>query len=101
MKQETELLIPAKTGNRTIKMYTSSEKIFSVDHWPPKRKVMQLIIIRLFGFYYYNHFDYSNYFSYLIVHQLSIDLFETGYRMINSNTKEAKWYVHKDEGDAT
>ena len=49
-----------------------------------------IIIIRLFGFYYYNHFDYSSYFSYLIVHQLSIDLFETGYRMINSNTKEAK-----------
>ena len=43
-KQETELLIPAQTGNRTIKMYTSSERILSVDHWPPKRKDMQLII---------------------------------------------------------
>ena len=43
-KQETELLIPAQTGNRTIKMYTSTERILSVDHWPPKRKDMQLII---------------------------------------------------------
>ena len=44
LKQETELLIPAQTGNRTIEMYTSTEKILSVDHWPPKRKDMQLII---------------------------------------------------------
>ena len=32
LKQETELLIPAQTGNRTIKMYTSIERILSVDH---------------------------------------------------------------------
>ena len=31
-KQETELSIPAQTGKRTIKMYTSSEKILPVDH---------------------------------------------------------------------
>ena len=44
LKQETELLIPAQTGNRTIEMYTSIERILSVDHWPPKRKDMQLMI---------------------------------------------------------
>ena len=38
LKQETELLIPAQTGNRTI------ELILSVDRWPPKRKDMQLMI---------------------------------------------------------
>ena len=32
LKQETELLIPAQTGNRTMKMYTSIERILSVDH---------------------------------------------------------------------
>ena len=31
-KQETELLIPAQTENRTIKLYTSSKRILSVDH---------------------------------------------------------------------
>ena len=44
LRQETELLIPAQTGNRTIEMYTSIERILSVDHWPPKRKDMQLMI---------------------------------------------------------
>ena len=29
-KQEIELLIPAQTGNRTIKMYTSIERIWSL-----------------------------------------------------------------------
>ena len=43
LKQETELLIPVQTGNRTIRMYTNIERILSVDHWPPKRKEMQLI----------------------------------------------------------
>ena len=32
LKQETELLVPAKTGNRTTEMYTSTERILSVDH---------------------------------------------------------------------
>ena len=32
LKQETELLIPAQTGNRTMKMCTSIERILSVDH---------------------------------------------------------------------
>ena len=32
LKQETESLIPAQTGNRTIKMYTSIQRILSVDH---------------------------------------------------------------------
>ena len=32
LKQETESLIPAQTGNRTMKMYTSIERILSVDH---------------------------------------------------------------------
>ena len=32
LKQETELLIPAQTGSRTIEMYTSIERILSVDH---------------------------------------------------------------------
>ena len=57
LKQETELSIPAQTGNRTIEMYTSSERILSVDHWPPKRKDMQLIID------YFNYFSYFNYFN--------------------------------------
>ena len=43
-KQETELLIPAQTGYRTIKIYKSTERVLSVDHWPPERKDMQLII---------------------------------------------------------
>ena len=37
-------LIPAKTENRTIEMYISIEMILSVDHWPLKRKDMQLKI---------------------------------------------------------
>ena len=41
LKQEAELLIPAQTGNRTIVMYTSIERILSVDL---KRKDIQLII---------------------------------------------------------
>ena len=44
LKQEIELSIPAHTENRTIKMYTSTERILSVDLWPPKRKDMQLMI---------------------------------------------------------
>ena len=40
----TEWLVPVQTGNRTIKMYTSTDSILSVDHWPPKRKDMHLII---------------------------------------------------------
>ena len=32
LKQETELMIPVQTGNRTMKMYTSIERILSVDH---------------------------------------------------------------------
>ena len=45
MRQETELLIPAQTGNRTKKMYKSTDMILSVDHGGhPKRKDMQLII---------------------------------------------------------
>ena len=60
-KQETELLIPAQSGNRTIKMYTSSEWILSVDHWPSKRKDMQLTIDY---FNDYDDFNYSNYFNY-------------------------------------
>ena len=32
-------------GNRTMKMYTSTERILLVDHWPPKREDMQLIIL--------------------------------------------------------
>ena len=32
LEQETELLIPAQTGNRTIEMYTNIERIISVDH---------------------------------------------------------------------
>ena len=32
LKQETELLIPTQTGKRTIEMYTSIERILSVDH---------------------------------------------------------------------
>ena len=43
-KPVIELLIPAQTGNRTKKMYTSIERILSVDHCPLKRKDMQLII---------------------------------------------------------
>ena len=31
-KQETELLIPAQTGNRTMNMCTSIERMLSVDH---------------------------------------------------------------------
>ena len=31
LKPETELSIPAQTGNRTMKMYTSIERILSVD----------------------------------------------------------------------
>ena len=31
-EQEIEILNPAQTGNRTIKMYTSIESILSVDH---------------------------------------------------------------------
>ena len=54
-KQEMELkLIPAKTRNRTMKMYTSIERILSVDHWPRKRKDMQLII----DFDHFNCFEY-------------------------------------------
>ena len=64
-----------------MKMYTSIERILSVDHWPPKRKDMQLIIdfdhfncfeyFDCFNHFYYandfnyfNHFNYSNYFNY-------------------------------------
>ena len=43
-KQETELLIPALKGNTTMKIHTSIKRILSVDHWPLKRKDMQLII---------------------------------------------------------
>ena len=32
LKRETELLIPATTGNRTMKMYASIERILSVNH---------------------------------------------------------------------
>ena len=32
LRQETEFLIPAQTGNRTIKLYTSTKRILSVDH---------------------------------------------------------------------
>ena len=28
-----------------MKMYTSTERILLVDHWPPKREDMQLIIL--------------------------------------------------------
>ena len=77
LKQETKLSIPAQTGNRTMKIYTSIEKMLSVDHWPPKRKDMQLIIdfdnfncIKYFDYfnnsnYFYscNYFNYFNYFN--------------------------------------
>ena len=66
-KQETELLIPAQTGNRTIKMYTGSERILSVDHWPPKRKDMQLIIDYFNYSNYSNYFNYSNYSNYFVI----------------------------------
>ena len=44
LKLKTKLLIPAQTGNRTVKMYTSIETIYSVDHWPLKSNDMQLKI---------------------------------------------------------
>ena len=36
-------LIPAKTGNGTMKMCTNCKSYLSVDSWPPKRKDMQLL----------------------------------------------------------
>ena len=39
-------LIPAQTGNGTMKMYTNPKPFLSVDSWPPKSKDMQLLILR-------------------------------------------------------
>ena len=36
-------LIPAQTGNGTMKMYTNCRINLSVDNWPPKRKDIQLL----------------------------------------------------------
>ena len=56
-------MIPAQTGKRTMKMNTSIESILSVDHWPPKRKDMQLII-DVDYFYFFDYFNNVIYFDY-------------------------------------
>ena len=37
-------IIPAQTGNETMKMYTNCKIDLPVDSWPSKRKDMQLLI---------------------------------------------------------
>ena len=58
LKQETKSLISAQTGNRTIEIHTSIDRILSVDHWPLQRKDMQLIIDS--NYFNYVNSDYSN-----------------------------------------
>ena len=48
LKQEIELSNPAQTGKGIIVVYRYCYRILQVDHWPPKRKGIQLLLWNYF-----------------------------------------------------